>query len=436
MVSDSRTSRDRHLMDELAKFPLLDALFGRRARRFSVGMTIPDGPLAYESRHPAVPLNDLERAVLILCGAGISGWNTGMEHTDAGTPDTGCNYPMRLLGRTYPSGAGIYASELFFIDDTGTYLTQFRDLEPEAHKHPLASEGDDLFAMVQANCVKISDERVSVPSKVPHTSAHNLWNANKPGSTLFAPVINLSEQMFDLLAVYMGMGFTPFDPVANRVCGNLDPYAKRGLLDYSKRFSIVEFDQYCMATGAMELGIICHNLVLMLQAMGLGGWMFTGINPPSLMGSFAADGITGLKFRFSRDARHGAPNPIGIDKHFEGLCPPYCRDMKEAAMRFERLKFGPGGTYDPKRPGPFRDSETVKARVDRYTPEFVEMLGETAQYIYDTYGRFPATIPTFYMRCYTQAQHLDMDFYDKFYGPGFYLDSHREHMQKWHASEG
>ncbi len=48
-----------------------------------------------------------------------------MEHTAAGDADTGCNYPVRLLGRTYPSGAAIYASELIFTDDAGTYLTSF-----------------------------------------------------------------------------------------------------------------------------------------------------------------------------------------------------------------------------------------------------------------------------------------------------------------------
>ena len=32
---------------DLASFPLLDALYGRRSRRFGLGMTIPGGPLAY-----------------------------------------------------------------------------------------------------------------------------------------------------------------------------------------------------------------------------------------------------------------------------------------------------------------------------------------------------------------------------------------------------
>jgi len=52
----------------------------------------------------------------------------------------------------------------------------------------------------------------------------------------------------------------------------------------------------------MELALMCHNIVLAMQAMGLGGWMYTGINPPSLMGAFAAKGIPGLGFRFATDA--------------------------------------------------------------------------------------------------------------------------------------
>ena len=71
-------------------------MFGRRSRRFGVGMTIPDGPLAYASTQPPLPLSDLEQTLLVLCGAGVSGWHLGMEHTANGDPDRGCNYPVRL----------------------------------------------------------------------------------------------------------------------------------------------------------------------------------------------------------------------------------------------------------------------------------------------------------------------------------------------------
>ena len=283
-----------------------------------------------------------------------------MEHTSAGQADTGCNYPVRLLGRTYPSGAAIYASELIFTDDDGTYLTQLRDLDPQdilEGKQPSDLAG--LFARVKQHCVKLAPGRVTVPAQPPHTSAHNLWNANKPGTTLFAPVLDLTQQMMDLMAVYLGMGFTPFDPQNSRVCGDLDRFIKKGLLDPTKRFSIFEFDQYCLATGAMEMALMCYNIVLAMQAMGLGGWFYTGINPASLMGAFAASGISGLGFRFATDPRWAAPNPIGIDQHFEGLCPPYCADMREAVKKFADLKFGPNGTFDPERPGPYRRDKSV-----------------------------------------------------------------------------
>jgi hypothetical protein len=45
---------------ELEDFPLVEALFGRRSRRFALGGEIPDGPLAYRSGpggpfHPGTP---------------------------------------------------------------------------------------------------------------------------------------------------------------------------------------------------------------------------------------------------------------------------------------------------------------------------------------------------------------------------------------------
>lgn len=46
---------------ELAAFPLVEALYGRRSRRFALGDAIPDGPLAYRSRHkpPTTPVGTL-----------------------------------------------------------------------------------------------------------------------------------------------------------------------------------------------------------------------------------------------------------------------------------------------------------------------------------------------------------------------------------------
>ncbi len=33
---------------------------------------------------------------------------------------------------------------------------------------------------------------------------------------------------------------------------------------------------------------------------------------------------------------------------------------------------------------------------------------------------------------YLQAHHLDLEFYDHFFEPGAYLETHANHMAKWH----
>ena len=44
---------------DAAKFPLVEAIHGRRSRRFAKGASIPDGPLAYTSKHEPAPLSEL-----------------------------------------------------------------------------------------------------------------------------------------------------------------------------------------------------------------------------------------------------------------------------------------------------------------------------------------------------------------------------------------
>ena len=107
--------------------------------------------------------------------------------------------------------------------------------------------------------------------------------------------------------------------------------------------------------------------------------------------------------------------------------------MDEAAHVLAQRKFGTGGTYDPTTGGPYRESSEIKATAQPYTQAQIDCIGEMAQHIYSTYGRFPARYPTILLRIYTQAHHLEQAFYDQFFGPGSYLQTHEEHMQRWHS---
>ena len=68
-------------LQELLNFPLIAAIFGRRSRRFGLGMEIPSGPLAFKSRHEPVPLSELEQALLVAAATGVTGWHFGVPFT-------------------------------------------------------------------------------------------------------------------------------------------------------------------------------------------------------------------------------------------------------------------------------------------------------------------------------------------------------------------
>lgn len=421
-------------LERLATFPLLDALFGRRSRRFGVGMSIPDGPLAFNSKHPPKPLSEIERSLIIAIGAGLSGWNLGIPHTEAGAPDTGCNYTVRPIGRTFPSGAATEGSELLIADDSGTYITRFRELDPSAiREYRGQSDLGRLLGIVRDHTVKIGTERPDLPRKYPYVSAHNRWVANRPGSTLFLPVADQVESTLNHLWIRTGEGSPVFDPKAGRLLGNPEPLFQSGRLQKARAVPLPILEAASRTSTAAELSITAFNIHLVLQAIGLGGWLFSGLNTNALLGVDADKGVPGFGFRFTSRKEWLQPNPIGLDGAFEPLVPPYVSDMHEAARRFAARKFGKRGNHTPARPGPYRDNAGVKARADRYDEAFVTYLGTLAQDIYDLYGKFPATLPTVGVAVYTQAHHLDLEFYDRFYGEGAYLETHANHEALWDA---
>jgi hypothetical protein len=42
-------------------------------------------------------------------------------------------------------------------------------------------------------------------------------------------------------------------------------------------------------------------------------------------------------------------------------------------------------------------------------------------------------VPTVHVLMYLQAQHIDSDFYDEFFAPGAYPQTHADHQARWHG---
>jgi hypothetical protein len=113
-------------LEDLAAFPFVEALFGRRSRRFALGDEIPDGPLAYRSRQDPQSLTELERMLVLSAMGGTTGWHYSITRNAHYAPHAS-NYAGAAAGRTFPSAAGFHTAEFFFTDDSRVYFFPTRD---------------------------------------------------------------------------------------------------------------------------------------------------------------------------------------------------------------------------------------------------------------------------------------------------------------------
>ena len=418
-------------LTDLLDYPLVDAITGRRSRRFGLGMEIPSGPLAFESDSEPQPLTEMEQSVLVAAATGVTGWSFGVPY-GPDRPESHAHYSLRYTGRTGPTAGGFGTPVLFFTDDSGTYLTNTRDTEPDDTREYDGdpSDAERIIDTCRKHTTQLSDQRLELPAQPPHMLPPNLWMGNAPGSTLFMPVGDASEQTLALMAIAIGNGSVIVDDGEGRPAGDPKPHIDSGMLDEERKFPLSILLQSAYEANCLELAFMGHNILLTMQAMGLGGLYFTGMSRWSLLGAFAYDGIEGLGFRFVDNPDSPMPDPVGIDGVYEGLCPPYYDDMHSAVEVFVERKFGEDGTYR-NGAGALAEDEVLN-RVESYSDEFVAYLGSVAQYIYDTRGRFPGTFTTMVLPGYVQATHIDTDYYDTFYGQDAYLESHSNHWDVWH----
>lgn len=412
----------------MLEFPLSQALFGRRSRRFALGSSLPEGPLAFTSRHQPLPLTELEQLVLLTAAAGVSGWHYLLKrHNRYGLP----NYSAGAGGRTFPSAAGWQTSELFYTDDTGIYLFATRDapamVELEAEGTP---DIEQLLAAHRPRIRKLAEGRLSLPATEAHIDGHNLWCANQPGSTLLIPVADLAQHLIAVLCYLVQNGSCIYDNVHDEPVAGLERF--RHLVDPDNPAPLTEIELAVLTMVTAELATSCYAGMLMLQAMGLGGWMYTGLNWLSVLGASGDPAVPGLGFRYDSDPRWAIPNPTGRSGVFEGFCPPHYPTMRAAVEAFAERKFGPGGPFHPETPGPWKETAQVRGSAQGYSEEFKACVALMAQHIYDRFGKFPGTIPSIFTETFLQAQHLDLEFYDHHFGPGAYLGTHARHMADWH----
>jgi hypothetical protein len=416
-------------LEAAVKFPLIEALHGRRARRFSLGAELPDGPLQYKSKHEPRSLTELEQMMVLTATAGNTGWHH-MIYRHAGYAPHLSNYSLAAGGRTFPSAAGFHTSEFFFTDDTGVYFFPTRDsgalVNPDQH-------GDlDLQAWLEAHkkrIRKLSDGRLHLPAEEPYMEGHNTWCVNRPGSTLIVPVADIAQHMLAILCFLVQNGFCIYDDQKNQKIPGMERF--KNLVDVENPYPLSFMEQYALTEATAELSTSCYAGMLMLQALGLGGWMFDGLDRFSVLGASGNPDVPGLGFQFETKPQWPLPHITGLPGVFEAYCPPNFPDMHAAVKALVERKFGTGGPFNKNTAGPWKESSRIRSSALFHSQEFQDCVATQAQYIFETHGKFPATVPAVFLLTYLQAHYLDLDFYDKFFNQGAYLETHARRKDWW-----
>jgi hypothetical protein len=419
--------------NDMLDFKFIEALLGRRSRRFFMGAEIPDGVFAYKSKHPPRPLSELETLLVIAACGGNTSWHHMIYRGEIYAPHLS-NYAGAASGRTFPSAAGFETSLTFFTDDDGLYVLDNRDAPAFEERADDGSLDFETFLdAVKGRIRKLNNGRLRFPAEQPYTEAHNTWVANKPGTLFVIPVGDLSQHVLLALCYMLQNGLVLYDDINGRAIPGIEKF--KDIVDVDNYWPLTFVDQWSLSELTAELAISCYSGALMLQAVGLGGWVLNGLDPFSMMGASGDPEVPGLGFRYDEDERWPYPNPTGLKGVMEGYCPPHHKNMRAAVDALCDRKFGTGGPFHPETPGPWRDAKKIRSAARIHDESFRECVALQAQYVYDTFGKFPGTVPSMFLNTELQAHHIDLDFYDRFYKPGSYLKTHASHMERWHPDE-
>jgi hypothetical protein len=441
-------------LEDLIQFPLLRALRERRSRRFGLGMKIPGGPLAYESRHKPRPLSEDEIGALVFAASGITG------HALADlcyTKEGGGSIMAGLVARTIASGDALQTVSLVVTNDEGTYLIRRpRELPAMEISKLIELGGRGEFTELYRRCrVKLKESRAQTPAEPLFNINANRWSAHAPGTTCFLPINDLTFMYVNGLLEILNdqTGAFILDERNNFLPAGLAKFARDhgGHLECDPNkgrvATVRQVEQFVTEFVTIEQGMMLQNLGLMAEALGLGGFpnfanhefaWFQALGfrmqemPAS--GYVGAGRLPSLMMKLLR-RNPQIPYPVGLERDGQVLlkpfCPPYYNSMADAVRAVVEIKYGAGGTFRSAGHGSaWTKHDFVVSEVPRVSESAVEATIAYCEYLWGRYGRFPVYMPPYRTVLGFQACHLDVDFYDKFYQPGALSETVRSDFEQ------
>lgn len=419
-------------------YPLFDAIMGRRARRFGLGMEMANGPFRYRSNKEPIPLNELETAMLVAAATATTGPVLAETELPGGM--------VKTVGKPYPSAMGSHRARLFFTNDDGVYVVKADQAKMTAmREYKDASDREKVIGFYDTYVEKLDDGRMDLPPKEPGIWPHNYWDCNRPGTTIFMPVIDTTKDLIKLIlnlsdakaGRYSGEGggyFLVDDRNGMCPCGN-QKWVDSGFLNKSKVMTLSRLEALLASCMQAEGAFMGQLIYLATEAIGVGGWLYAGFSSTVVLGGTPT--ARGLGFRFIQSKTDPFPIPVGRAGVFEAYCPPWYPSMDEAvdaALAGVTMKMDEWEALGMVKPH-LADNAEFDAATPQASEEGIACVKDICRYIYETYGQFPGTTDPMQLILFMQAHHLDLDFYDQHMRPDAYSETHRNHFRDWHNGE-
>lgn len=435
---------------QMEHYPLLSALQQRRSRRFGAGMEIPEGPFAYRSQFAPQPLTEADEAALVFAGAGITGYSIADLSYGAGQ---GGSMLAGMAARTIASPDSIDTVSLIVSNDEATYFIKRPQNLSDAERDELVqlAQAGELTQIYHRLRVRIADGRVQIPV-VPGVNFNiNRWSLYAQGSTYFLPVN-------DITSVYINALLEAFEPEMGLfVVDERNLFLPAGIAGFAKsrgghlwdnltegRVATIQGLEMSFAEAvSVEQGMMLQNLMLMGQALGLGGFanyarheyrwfQALGFDMQS-MSSTRYAGVGWLLSQLVRLIGQEFPFPYATGLRHEGQmllsawCPPNFPSMEAAVRAYVDYKFGKGGAWREGTAGTYwKDAANASRQIKAPSEQAIEATIAYCSYIHKRYGRFPAYSAPFRTVIGYQATQTDCDFYDRFYHPAALSESQRQ----------
>ena len=454
--ADGRES-ERRVPPEVANYPLLSAIAGRRSRRVARGVSLLAGPLSHTSTNLPAPLDAVEEAMLIVA-TGLTGVVThdGPLDIAGGGHELGTPF-LHAMARSASSPDNIQAVHVLMINDAGTWLIRnpkpadaialLKGLPPNWREWT-ASEWTHVAESMKHRL----GDRLQFPRKFPYYLGWNKQLSNMPGTTMFLPLVDCTRGYINAL-LNLAMepdgsrplfvdDFSRFKPksptdVAAFALTRFGPHkipfqpiggVKHVRSGYVNPEIVAPLGMFRTFIADHEAHYHLQNLMLLAQAMGLGAWVHFAPAAPYLFEGDRTPENPGLGFHMHEPKSYvGAmlppppswlPNPVGIKGVLEALTPPFVSSMSAAVDQVLAEKYDAMGAYDPtllaRGYRNAADAATFIAQGTRYDDRAIAYVKETVTYIYDKYGRFPAHVDAFYAPgTWLQVCHPELEYYEK-----------------------